>query len=515
MRTLYRKGVVHRDRPGAAATALAVEDDRIAWVGDDDGAAAYEGADEVIDLGGRLVTPAFVDAHVHTVGTGQQLEGLDLSAARSREHALDLLAGHAAARPGDDVVLGTGWDESRWPEQAPPTADEIERAAPGRAVHLLRVDCHSALVSHALLDRVPADLDGRLGDGWLARAAKQAALGLLDALVGPEQRFASARAALRAQARHGVGAVHENAAPHIGPGWELDVVRRAAAEVGIHLTAYWGELCGWDAVERLGADGLAGDLSADGSIGSRTACFHEPYDDAPGHAGNACLTAEQVAEHVVGCTERGIQGGFHCIGDAGIDAVAEGFARAAEKTGADAVRSARHRVEHLELPSPAALRTLADLAVIVSAQPMFDGLWGGPGGAYEGRLGERWRAMNPFAAIDAAGLVMAFGSDTPVTPLGPWQAVQAAVHHRTPGQGVPAQAAFRAHTRGGWQAARIDDAGELAPGLRATFAVWDVDRFPDLAPGPDDTELPRCRRTVVEGRTIFQDPSTGSGQVER
>jgi predicted amidohydrolase YtcJ len=505
--TLFRNAHVH----DSGATALAVEDGRIAWLGSDDGAQAYDGADEVADLGGRLLTPAFVDAHVHTVGTGQQLEGLDLSVATSRDHALDLLAARAAARPDDDVLLGAGWDETGWPDPAPPTADELERAAPGRAVHLLRVDCHSALVSHALLGRVPEELDGRLGHGWLARAAKQHVLGVLDDLVGPDQRLSAARAALREHARHGVGAVHENAAPHIGPDWEVDVVRRAAGEVGTSVTAYWGELCAWGAVERLAVDGLAGDLSADGSIGSRTACFHEPYDDAaePGHRGHAYLTAEQVTEHVVGCTERGIQAGFHCIGDAGIDAVAEGFAQAAEKTGVEAVRAARHRVEHLELPSPKALRTLADLAVVVSAQPMFDGLWGGPGGAYDGRLGERWRRMNPLADIAAAPLALAFGSDTPVTRIGPWQAVQAAVHHRTPGQGLPPEDAFRAHTVGGWWAARVDDAGLLRPGHRATLAVWDVDRFPDLAPG---AALPRCLRTVVDGRTVFADPSTGSGR---
>lgn len=506
-RTLLRNGVVRGGRPSVPPTAMAVEDGRVAWVGDEDRAAAYDGADEVVDLAGRLVTPAFVDAHVHTVGTGQQLEGLDLSVARSREHALDLLTGHASARPDDDVVLGAGWDETGWPDPSPPTAEEIERAAPGRAVHLLRVDCHSVLVSHALLGRVPAEVDGRLGDGWLARAAKQHVLGILDELVGPEQRLASARAALREQVRHGVGAVHENAAPHIGPDWEVDVVRRAAAEVGVHLTVYWGALCAWDAVERLGVDGLAGDLSADGSIGSRTACFHEPYDDAPGHAGHAYLTAEQVADHVVGCTERGIQGGFHCIGDAAVDAVAEGFARAAEKVGEEAVRRSQHRVEHLELPTETALDVFSRLGVVASVQPMFDGLWGGPDGAYAGRLGERWSRMNPLADLSFGAVTLAFGSDTPVTPIDPWRAVQAAVHHRTPGQGMTPYEAFRAHTRGGWRAARIDDAGYLDPGMRATFAIWDADRFPDLAPGPDHTALPRCLRTVVEGRTVFQEDS--------
>ena len=512
MTTLLRNGRLHRAPDDEHATALAVADGRIAWVGDDDGASAYDGADEVVDLGGHLVTPAFVDAHVHSVGTGQQLEGLDLSAAPSREEALDRLAEYARRRPGDEVLLGGGWDETRWHDQRPPTADEIERAAPGRLVYQVRVDRHSVLVSHGLLHRVPDDLEGRLAEGWLARGAKQHVLGLLDDLVGPDQRRSAARRAMQEQARHGVAAVHENAAPHIGPDWEVAVVRTAAAEVGVHLTAYWGELCAYDAVERLGVDGLAGDLSADGSIGSRTACFHEPYDDAPGHSGHAYLTAEQVEEHVVGCTERGIQAGFHCIGDAGIDAVAEGFDGAAGRLGDERVRAARHRVEHVELPTETALRVLARLQVTASVQPMFDGLWGGPGGAYAHRLGERWSRMNPLADLHTAGLAMGFGSDTPVTPIGPWRAVRAGVHHGTPGQGLSPDQAFAAHTLGGWRAARIDDAGVLRPGQRATFAVWDVAEFPDLDPGAD---LPRCARTVVDGRTIFPDPSTGSGQGQR
>ena len=328
------------------------------------------------------MAPAFVDSHLHLVQTGRQLDGLDLTGCRSKDDFLDQVAAHVHARPGDAVVIGAGWDETRWPERILPTADELERVAPGRRIYLSRVDGHSAIVSHALLAETP---QVRTEEGWAAagrleRRAKHTVSDKLADLDGPEQRLDAARRAVAALAAYGIGAFHENAAPHIGPEYELDLVRRAATEGGLHVTAYWGELGAFDKVERLGVAGLAGDLVADGAVGSRTASMRDAYADRAGHCGHGYLDAHQIADHVVGCSRRGIQGGFHCIGDAALDAVAEGFARAAEQVGDDAVRAARHRLEHCEMPSPDAIALFARLGVVASVQPMFDGLWGGPGG---------------------------------------------------------------------------------------------------------------------------------------
>jgi predicted amidohydrolase YtcJ len=134
---------------------------------------------------------------------------------------------------------------------------------------------------------------------------------------------------------------------------------------------------------------------------------------------------------------------------------------------------------------------------------VFDALWGGADGLYAERFGpDRGAALNPFAAMKNVGVPLAFGSDAPVTPLGPWAAVRAAAHHRTPGQSITARAAFAAHTRGGWRALGRDDEGVLAPGAPATFAVWscgDARPLPDVSP---DAPLPTCLRTVVRGRTV-------------
>jgi predicted amidohydrolase YtcJ len=510
-RTLYRNARVYDARSAAHATSLAVEDGRIVFVGGDDAAQAYrgtgEGSGEVVDLGGALVTAAFVDSHVHTVRTGLAITGLDLTGSATLADTLDALAGHAAHDTTAGVLVGQGWDETDWPEARPPTGAELERAAPGRRSYLTRVDGHSSVISPALAVLVPGleQLDGWSADGRVERDAHHAVRNVLEGLIGPDERLAAARAACRAMAARGIVGFHENAAPHIGPEHEIETVRQAAAETGLRATVYWGELMAIDTAQRLGVAGLAGDLVADGAFGSRTAALSAHYADRPGTCGHAYVSAEQVRDHVVACTSVGLQAGFHCIGDAALDAIGQGLVMAESVLGTVRISRARHRLEHVEMPSPAVIEILGRLGVVASVQPMFDALWGGPGGMYAARLGERWRDTNPFLDLDGGLVRLAFGSDSPVTFLGPWAAIRAAVHHHRDDQRLSAQVAFHAHTRGGTFAARDDEGGVLAQGQRADLAVWDVPGgladpgLPDLTPG---CELPVLRRLVSSGTTI-------------
>ncbi len=516
--TLYRRGRV-RSSADPFATALLVDGPVVAWVGSE-GAADGMSADEVVDLDDAWVAPAFVDAHVHATSTGLALTGLDLTGAPSLAVALDRVATAARAARGG-VVLGTGWDDTAWPERRPPTAAELDRASYGGVVYLARTDVHSAVASSALLAAVPAAraAEGFAGDGLVRTDAHHLVRRAAYDAVTPGQRAAAQRAALDRAAALGIACVHECAGPDISG--EDDLRALLALEHGVEVVGYWGELDGVERARDLGAVGAAGDLFVDGSLGSRTACVHGDYDDGPG-AAHAYLDAAQVARHVVACTRAGLQAGFHAIGDAALDVVLDGMEAAGREVGAGALRAARHRVEHAEVLGPQAIARLAATGAVASVQPAFDARWGGPGGMYAERLGpERAAGLNPYAAMAAAGVPLALGSDSPVTPLDPWGTVRAAVLHRTPGSGLSARAAFSAHTRGGWRAARRDDTGDLVPGAPATFAVWQVegelvvqtpdDRvagwstdpragvagLPDLS-GPD----PVCLRTVVAGSPV-------------
>ncbi len=328
-RVLLRNGAVLTGRPHERATAVAWEDDRVTFVGGEDQAEAWTGADEVVDLGGALVTAGFTDAHVHLVRTGLVRSGLDLAGLPSLAAGLDALAEHARTTSAA-VIMGQGWDETHWPEQRHPTAAELERAAPGRLTYLTRVDGHSSVVSPALAELVPGlvELPGYTDDGRVERAAHHAVRDVLSELIGPEARLAAARDACRDLAANGFVGFHENAAPHIGPEYELDLVRQAADETGLRATLYWGELMAVEKARTLGVAGLAGDLVADGAFGSRTAALAAPYADREGSRGHAYVTADQVRDHVVACTRAGLQAGFHAIGDAALENI---HARAARR----------------------------------------------------------------------------------------------------------------------------------------------------------------------------------------
>ncbi|MCY0921828.1 MULTISPECIES: amidohydrolase [unclassified Streptomyces] len=523
---LLRGGEVHSPAD-PFATAMVVERGHVAWVGSEGAADAFaQGVDEVVDLDGALVTPAFTDAHVHTTSTGLALTGLDLSDARTLADALDRVRAHAERRPADRVLLGHGWDAARWPERRAPRREELDRATGGRPLYLSRIDVHSAVVTTALLDLVPEGAGHVAGDEPLTADAHHAVRAVALGAVGPAQRAEAQRAALDRAASLGIGSVHECGGPEISSPEDFTaLLDLARTHPGPRVFGYWADR-DLDLAKRLGAVGAAGDLFVDGALGSHTACLHAPYTDAA-HTGTGYLDARDVAAHVAACTEQGLQAGFHAIGDAAVSAVVEGVRAAAETVGLARVRAARHRVEHAEMMTPATIAAFAELGLTASVQPAFDAAWGGEDGMYADRLGaERARTLNPYAALLKAGVPLAFGSDAPVTPLDPWGTVRAAAFHRTPEHRISVRAAFAAHTRGGWRALGRDDAGTLVPGAPADYAVWRTEELvvqapddrvarwstdprsgtpglPDLTPGG---ELPVCLATVVGGREVFVRP---------
>ena len=506
---------------------MVVANNQIVWIGSDEAAAGHaDGVDEVVELDGALVTPTFVDAHVHTSATGLALRGVDLSGVQTLVGGLALIEEAARRRLGRPVYAHS-WDEdgsegSWWPERRPPTAHELDRATYGSAVYAPRIDGHSAVISSALAAASGArNLPGWNDSGLVTREAHHAARDAFHEAISPADRRADIDAALNAAAAAGIGLLHENAGPHLSSAQDLaDVLAAGDRGDGPQVIGYWAELVADETharelVHRHGVRGLAGDLNVDGSIGSRTASLRAPYVDGydpldsldkPG-SGNAYLTVEQVRDHVAACSLAGIQAGFHVIGDAGADTVIAGITAAAAQIGIAVVTAAGHRLEHLEMVDAAGIKALVELGVTASVQPAFDARWGGPYGMYAARLGrDRVAGMNPFATMAAAGMSLAFGSDSPVTPFSPWQAIESAAFHHQEAQSISVASAFLAHTRGGWHAAGIDDRGYLDRGQPASFAIWSLGELrclnglPDLTPG---TTLPTNLRTVIRGRTVF------------
>ncbi|MGZ4608261.1 MAG: amidohydrolase [Blastococcus sp.] len=500
--TLLVTDVTIGDRPGRA---VQVVDGRISWVG---AAGEAPASDRTIAGEGALLAPAFVDAHVHATGTGLALSGLDLHSSMSLADAVATIRAHVAATPSG-ILLGTGWDETPWPERRGLTRADLDPVVGDRPAYLARVDVHSATVSTALLDAVPgiADLPGFSVDGRLRLDAHHAARQMAFGAVGPDQRRAAQRASLDAAAALGIGSLHEMAGPEVSGVDDLAALLAVAAErPGSRVLGYWGELAergGLDVVRELGLASAGGDLFCDGAFGSHTAALGTgPYRDRPETAGTLRFTTGQLVHHVRACTLADMQAGFHVIGDAAVAQVIFAVETVAAELGRPAVRACRHRLEHVEMIDRPDIERMSDLGMVASVQPAFDAAWGGNSGMYAERLGaERARTTNPFADFADAGVALALGSDAPVTPLDPWGGVHAAVDHRTAGSGMRPFDAFDAATHGGWYAARAEHpVGPLAVGAPADLALWAThDTLSAVLAG---RARPSCRLLVVAGTEI-------------
>jgi predicted amidohydrolase YtcJ len=489
----------------AEARAVLVRGSRVVWVGDDlEHAPPHQ---HRLDLDGAVLGPAFVDAHAHLTPLGLSQVTLDLSEPRSGAELLRAVATYAAQHTGR-VIWGHGFDPHGFPDGLP-TPAQLSEVTPGRGVYLPRVDGHASLVDQDTLAAAPLarangvvrDGDGR-PTGLLKREAnhivRRWAIGAMD----PAELATARQAATRYAASVGIGSVHEMAGPDLMGRSDLDAW--VAGEWPVEIVPYWGDLDLSVAVE-LDLRQAGGDLFLDGSLGSHTAALCEPYADRPDHRGELELDDATLTDWYLEATGLGLQVGVHAIGDAALRQAVRCL-RAAERALPDHLGDAmvrrRHRIEHAEVLPEDLLDDLADLGLVISAQPSFETLWGGEGGLYETRLGaQRGRRTNAYRALADRGIGLAFGSDANVGPMDPWATVHAAEHRRHPANAVSRLEAVSMSTLGGRHAARQDRyAGVVRAGMRADLVAFEGDPY-----AADDPRGASCVLTVVQGSVAHGD----------
>lgn len=482
------------------ARALMVRGRRVVWVGDDPDHAPPHG--DRLDLRGCVIGPAFVDAHVHLTPTGITLRGLDLSEVSSGRELLLAVRTYAEQHTGR-VIWGHGFDPHVFPDGLP-SPRELSEATGGTPVYLSRVDGHSCLVDERTLSMAPLARAGgveRSGEGEptgvLRREANRIVRRWSVGAMSEDELTAARRAAARHTASLGIGSVHEMAGPDKMGVSDFEAWR--THRWPIEVVPYWGALDLGFVIDR-GLDRLGGDLLVDGTLGSHTAALTEPYADDPTTAGHLEYDDDTLVGLFADATEAGVQVAVHAIGDAALRQVVRCW-RAAQSQLPDhrrgEVRRLHHRIEHAEVMPPDLYDRIAELGLIVSAQPAFEAVWGGPGGMYETRLGgERAAWTNPYRALADRGIGLAFGSDTNVTPMDPWGSVRAAEDRRRDEHAISRLEAVSASTLGGRLAAHQERyVGVVRAGMRADLAAWEDDPF-----RADDPRGATCVLTVVRGR---------------
>ena len=500
MKTLYRASRVRTLSLAGDGEWLLVDERHVERVG----AGEPPGADRVVDLPGTTIFPGFVDAHVHLSGTGMNMQGLDLSGARSREEVLERTRLHIGTESGS--TLGMGMDETRWPDPSFPTRAELD-AISTEPVLLIRADGYLAILNSAALSVSGVEtLEGTERDGsgeptglLRGEANVRAQLWYFESLPDRVIQEAQLRAAGLAASR-GVTCLQEMAIPDKRGRRDVEVLLGHLQDLPADVVVYVADR-DIPYVLDLGLSRVGGDLFLDGSIGARTAALTEPYaDGAP--SGALQYGDDELAEFLHNAHLANLQAGLHVIGDAAIEQalrVWERVYRILDSRERRHFRARRHRLEHFEMAAAAQVERAAALGLAISVQPSFDHLWGHPGGMYEMRLGEdRAAGMNPFRRMVERGLEVGGGSDTPVTPLDPMLGIRSLETHHDPRQRMSRIEALRLFTTSAARLAHLEKKGRLEPGMAADFAAYREDPLE----AADIGEV-RPILTVSRGREVY------------
>ncbi len=527
------------------AEAIAVRGSDILAVGTSREIEALAGqSTEIVDLEGSFVVPGFIDNHTHFLQGGFQLASVDLRDADSpEEFALRILAFAGQTQPGR-WITGGDWDHEAWGGQLPEKS-WIDESTPDNPLFVSRLDGHMALANSVALElagvtRDTPDPDG----GTIVRdpetgdptgVLKDEAMSLVYAAM-PDPSTEELAEALDRAMEHavslGVTQVHDMGS--FGGWMDLEAYRAAQADRDLKIRIYSfvplstrerlsefisenGEVDEW-----LRWGGLKGFV--DGSLGSTTAWFYDPYEDEPETAGLLVTDTTSIREDVLAADAAGLHLGIHAIGDRAIDWLLGVFSEANKQNGE---RDRRFRIEHSQHLSPDAFRRYQDLGIIASAQPYHaidDGRWAVK------RIGpERIKRTYAFRSFLNAGVRLTFGSDWTVAPISPMKGIYAAVTRQTidganplgwvPEEKISVEEALTAYTASNAYAGFMEDrAGSIAAGKLADFVVLSENL---LEIDPEAISRVRIRRTVIAGEDRFvadsgrESPDKLSGDVDQ
>ena len=536
--TIFTNGSVYLTGVGSRPASVGVVDGVIAAIGPREEVRDRVGHADEVDLAGGLLSPGFIDAHLHPMMGGTERGQCDLNHATSRDEVLRIIAEFAAALPKDAWVVGGGWQQDLFPNGLP-TRQDLDAAAEGRPAVLRSAERHSAWASSAALreaginSTTPDPSDGRIereADGFPSGALHEGAIILVQSIAPEPDLHAMHRGLLVAQDHcfsHGITGwqdallrIHDNGVD------ALDVYLHALARgdliAKVRGALWWDRNRGTDQVAelierrdrarewapRFRADSIK--IMLDGTCANFTALLTQPYHDSHGHPtdnqGMRLVPFEQLGSAARQLDAAGFQMHFHALGDQAVrdalDAISP-LPRPAER---------RHHLAHLQVVQPKDADRFTALGAIANLQP----LWA-QNDAYMQDLTIPFldpdlRGLQyPFGTLEKAGARFAAGSDWPVSDINPVAGMHVAVNRQAAGapgterflpeEALSLTSIWDAYTAGSaYLNGQEDRVGRLSVGYDADFAIFDLDPF---AQSPEQIGEARVTSTWVDGREVF------------
>ena len=518
---------VHTMNPAQKeARSIAVVGNKIVAIGSDSETKSLIGPKtRVIDAKGKLLIPGFNDAHVHFLETGSQLSSVDLRHASSPEEFVRIIKEFAAKLPKGRWILGGKWDHENWTPNNLPTAAMIDAVTPDNPVFIDRLDGHMALANSLAIKLAGVTKDTKDVEGGLivrddagspAGVFKDAAMSYVERVIPEpsfEQKLEYAKAASDFVASLGLTSVQDvSAGTDVGVYQEL--LRQGKLKNRIYGCSPLDDFKRWrnTGVRYAFGSGMLRVCClkgyADGSLGSTTAWFFEPYLDAPNTSGLArAEVATTMKQNIADADKAGLQVNIHAIGDRANATVLDYYENA---TSANGPRDRRFRIEHAQHLRQEDIKRFGALKVVASMQPFHvidDGRW-----AWKRLDEKRLKGTYAFRSLLDSGAVLAFGSDSPVAPINPLFGVYAAVTRRTlddknpngwlAEQKISVEEAIRAFTWGSAYAEFQEDVkGTLEAGKLADFVIISDDLF---TIDPVKIRDAKVLVTVLDGKVVYE-----------
>jgi predicted amidohydrolase YtcJ len=525
-RVLYNGNIVTQDDLHPRVSALATIAGRVVAYGSDDDMLALAGSSTIREnLGGKTVIPGLTDAHIHWEWTARALHQVNVFSVPDKAIAVERVGAAVAKTPAGQWIRGSGWFQDLWSDRAFPTAADLDGVAPNHPVYLIAKSGHAGWVnSYALRlcgitastsdpegGQIQRDTSGQ-PTGILFESAMEMVSGQIPRL-SIEQIAAQMKAAQQFALASGLTGIHDFDQPTCFAALQLlreqgglglrvlKNVNREWLPAALDMGIRWGFGDDWIRIGAL-------KIFADGALGPRTALMIDAYEGEPDNFGISTIDKEEMAELVSRASAAGLPSTIHAIGDRAVHDVLDVYeaVRKEEAERGEGYDTRRHRIEHVQVIHPDDAHRLAQLHLIASMQPihatsdmlMADSYWG--------LERSRW-AYNPRIQLDQ-GVVVAFGSDSPVDGFDPIRGIHAAVTRRRedgspgldgwyPEARVTVDEAVRGFTIGPAYAAGMEDRlGKLAPAYLADLVVLDRDPY---AIHPDELLETHVLATMVGG----------------
>jgi len=529
--TYYLHGRIYTNDPKQPwASAMAVRDEKIFCIGSiehillDCGGSKPEA--EIVQLKGRFVMPGFNDAHTHLGGAGRDKLTLDLKGTDSLSELQQRVRAAVSQHKAGEWVVGSGWDQTRWPEKIFPKRQDLDEVSPNNPVFLVHISGHVAVANSLALKHTEITPDTKNPTGGeIERDAEGNPTGMfkegsamefvVQKIPEPteEARRHGIELVLQELARNGVTSAQDNSA------WEDFLVYHQLKEekkLTARITEWLPFMAPLNELQNMRSEGGTTDpwlktgtlkMVTDGALGSRTAAMLAPYSDDPNNSGIMTIEPEKLKAMALERDKAGFQLAFHAIGDRANRVALDVFESVVRVNGA---RDRRDRIEHAQVVAPEDIVRFGTLHVIASMQPSHqsnDMRWA------EQRVGpERIKGAYAWNSIQKGGATLAFGTDYDVEPINPFRGLYACVTRELP-EGGPA---------GGWQPQEkisLDDCvraytigsayaqfeegkkGDLKVGKHADFIILPQDLTKAT---PKEILNMEVLQTVVGGRTMYQ-----------